>query len=197
MSRAVPLDIPDALPVDSVPVAPDEPPPTLRRNTQRYRKLDPSTCWNHDYESAAGLCADCRVPFCSACLVEYRGHFICGVCKNFRIAGAGQPIRTYPMALVALISALVVGPVALILSLVAIGLYLSDGTAGPTVLLSVVALLPVAGVLTLSLWVLRRLEGQTRLSGRALAMSGTCVALSTLLWCITVLGFVALRSAGG
>jgi hypothetical protein len=183
--------------VESVPVAPDDPPTPLRRTPQRYRKIDPHTCWNHEYEDSAGVCAGCRVPFCASCLVEFRGHFVCGVCKNFRIAGAGQPIRTYPMALITLISALVVGPVALTLSLVGVGLYLSDGTVGPTVLLGVVALLPVAAVFALSLWVLRRLEGQTRLSGRAMAMSGTCVSLATLLWCLSVIGFVILRAGGG
>jgi hypothetical protein len=196
VARAVPLDIPLALPVEPIPLAPDEPAKPLRKTPRRYRKVDSEVCWNHEQEASAGLCAGCRLPFCQSCLVELRGHFVCGICKNFRVASAGQPLRTYPMAIVALISSLVVGPVALTLSLVGVGLYLSDGVVGPTLLLSIVALLPVAGALLFSLWVLWRLEGQTRLAGRAMALSGFCVSLCSLLWCLSVIGLVALGGSG-
>ncbi|MFQ3593774.1 MAG: hypothetical protein SNJ82_11405 [Gemmataceae bacterium] len=196
VARAVPVDIPLALPVEPIPSDRDEPAKPLRKLSQRYRKIDPEVCWNHENEATAGLCAGCRLPFCESCLVELRGQFVCGVCKNFRIASAGQPIRTFPMAIVAFLSSLVVGPVGLTLSLVGVGLFFGDGTAGPTLLLSVVALFPVAGALLLSLWVVRKLEGQTRLSGRALAMSGVCVSLAALLWCVCVIGLVVLGSGG-
>jgi hypothetical protein len=195
--RAIPLDIPDAMPADAIPLKHEEHAPKLQRAPFRYRKVNADICWHHDTEASAGLCAGCRLPFCASCLVELRGHFVCGACKNFRIAAAGQPIRNDSMALVALISALVAGPVALGLSLVGAGLFFSDGVPAPTVLLSVVALFPVGGVLGLSLWVLRRLEGQTRLSGRGMALGGACISFAALFWCLSVIGFVMLGTGGG
>ncbi|MGL4553298.1 MAG: hypothetical protein ACRC33_19200, partial [Gemmataceae bacterium] len=167
-ARVVPVAIPDALPVETVPLPPSDG-PALRRPERRYRKLDPNTCWHHEDDASSGRCAACHLPFCAACLVGLRGQSLCGPCKNFRVGGAGQPARVLSLAVMSLVASLVAAPVAFALSLVGAGLFLGDGTAGAAVLLAALGLVPAAAALGTSVWALWKLEGQTRLSGRATA----------------------------
>jgi hypothetical protein len=196
-ARAVPVPIPDALPVESVPLPASDGPSVLRKPERRYRKIDPNCCWHHEDDAAAGRCSACHLPFCAACLVELRGQTLCGPCKNFRVGAAGQPTRQLPLAVMALVAALVAAPVGLSLSLVGAGLFLGDGTAGAAVLLSGLGLVPAAAALGVSIWAMWKLEGQTRLSGRAMACGAACVSLAGVLWCVSVLAFVAARHTGG
>lgn len=192
-ARAVPVPVPDALPVEPVPLPANDDPPPLRKPERRYRKVDPNCCWHHEDAPSAGRCVACHLPFCEGCLMTLRGQALCGPCKNFRIAGAGQPSRTFPFAVVALVVALVAGPVALILSLVGAGVFFSEGTAGGAVLLNVLGLLLPVTAVVISGWSLRQLEAQSRLGGRGLAASGLCVSLVSVLWCLSVLTFVSFR----
>lgn len=43
-------------------------------------------CVNHPYQEAQQPCADCGLPYCSACLVEFLGQQLCGPCRDLRLA---------------------------------------------------------------------------------------------------------------
>ncbi|NBO91647.1 MAG: hypothetical protein EBV06_04940 [Planctomycetia bacterium] len=191
--RPVPLDIPDALPADSTPPPPSPDPPRPRR----YRKKNDRYCWNHTDDFSAGRCSACELMFCAGCLVKLRGKLLCGACKNFRVSGVGKPARRLPLAVTALVASLVAAPVGLTLSLVGAGLFFGIGTIGVMILLTVLALLTTGVSLAVSIAALRKLEGQSRLSGRAIAAAAVSVSLAGVLWCVSVLSFVVARSGGG
>jgi hypothetical protein len=187
--RTVPREIPEALPTGPPPAAPLPPRPPA----SLPRKVRPEFCFNHDEDASTGTCAACRLPFCPNCLVALGGQTLCGPCKNFRVGGMGRPPRVLPLAVVALVVSLVSGPVTLILSLVAVGLHIGEGTTGEAVGLCILALvLPVAG-LVLAGMALRRIDARPQLGGRALAASGACAALVGALWCVSVAVLVVVK----
>jgi hypothetical protein len=208
--------IPDAVPVPArePPPAPPRPRPIpqaalpaekrtpepalpLRKPERVFRKVNPNFCLQHDEDASEATCAGCKLPFCHRCVVSIQGQSLCGPCKNFRIAGLGQPPRVLPLAVVALVVSLVSGPVTLILSLVAMGLHIGEGsTAGAVVLCLMAVALPVTG-LTLAGMALRQIESRPRVGGRALATSGACAALVGVLWCVTVIGLVVVKHFQG
>ena len=139
------------------------------------------------------ICDACKLPFCKRCVITLGGQTLCGPCKNFRIAALGRALRVLPLAVVALVVSLVSGPVMLILSLVAIGLHVGEGATGAAVALCLLALaLPVAG-LCLAGRALRLIESRPEVGGRALATSAACAALVGALWCVTVIGILAVK----
>jgi hypothetical protein len=161
------------------------------------RKINPSFCLHHDESPAEATCDACKLPFCKLCVVALGGQTLCGPCKNFRIAGLGRPPRVLPLAVVSLVVSLVSGPVTLILSLVAMGLYIGEGATGAAVGLCLLALsLPVAGLWLAGL-ALRRIELLPQAGGRALAASAACAALVGVLWCAIVMGLVVLQHVQG
>ena len=158
-----------------------------------FRKINPNFCLHHDESDAEAACDACKLPFCKLCVVSIQGRTLCGPCKNFQIAGMGQPPRVLPLAVVSLVVSLVSGPVTLILTLVAMGLHIGEGATGGAVVLCLLAvLLPAAG-LWLTGSALRQIESRPQVGGRALAASGACVALIGVLWCLTVIGVVVAK----
>jgi hypothetical protein len=160
--------------------------PALRHPRQR-RRIDPSRCLNHDTPTEK-TCDDCRCPFCSACVVRLQDRTLCGPCKNFRIRGMHRPLRTSPMSIIALIVALVGGPVAFFLSLMAVGMHMSihgDNPAGPVGFCLVALVLPITGLILGGL-ALREVESSPTVGGRVLATTATAAAAAGVLWTFTV-----------
>ncbi len=199
-ARPAPRAVPVAVPVDESHPAttllpPSEPPLPYRKTPRRYRKVDPHACWHHEELPAGGTCAACRLPFCIDCLVELNGAQLCGPCKNFRAAAAGQPVRVLPLASAALVCSLVAAPVAALLSIAGAGIFHSEGSTGGAVLMCVLAMLLLGASLTASILAVRRLEAESRVGGRGLAAGGLCVSLAGLAWCLCVLAVVIGRGA--
>ena len=160
--------------------------PEPKRRPPELRRVRPNVCFNHDETASEQTCAECRLPFCAACVVTLQGRTLCGPCKNFYLRGLSRPPRVVPHAIVALVLGLVSGPVTLILTLMAVGLQLRDGAATAGVVLCLVSLiLPVGGLITAWLG-LRQIETQAQAGGRALASSGGSIALVGVLWSLTV-----------
>jgi hypothetical protein len=120
----------------------DFPPP--RRRPREPRRPNPKYCLNHDETASEHTCDACRCRFCAACVVTLQGQTLCGPCKNFRIRGLSRPARPSALGIVALVVALVSGPVTFFLTLVAMFLQASGAgsTAGGVVLCVVCMLLP-------------------------------------------------------
>jgi hypothetical protein len=190
----VPVDDDDAMPTTHLP--PSDPPLTYRKTNRRYRKVDPFSCWHHEDSRSGGTCAACKLPFCVDCLVELNGQQLCGPCKNFRAAAAGQPIRSLPMAAIGLVCALLAGPVTFLLSLAGAGAYFSEGAARAGAILAVFSLIMPIGAMVVSIMALMQLEAQPRLSGRAMASSGLCVSMACVVWGLTVLTIIIGHYAG-
>jgi hypothetical protein len=222
-SAAVPIDVVDAVPVESplparparsVPVSVPVPVPTSermpasrtvedsrpreaslpsRRPVRAVSKINPNFCYHHDESASEATCDACKLPFCKFCVVTLQGQTLCGPCKNFRIAALGRAPRVLPLAILSLVVSLVSGPVMLILSLVAIGLHIGEGATGPAVVLCVLAMALPVAGLFLAGRALRQIESRPEVGGRALATSGACVALVGTLWCVTVIGIVSIK----
>lgn len=186
----------DALPAPEAPAPPELPLPS-RRPGRLLGKVNPNFCFNHDDDPAEATCAACRLPFCHRCVLTLQDQTLCGPCKNFRLARLGRPRRLLPLAVVALVASLSSAPPALILSLAAAGLYQSEGVAGASVALCLVAMaLPLTG-LALSALAVRRLDDRPQAGGAGLASSGVCVAMAGAAWCAAVAAVVLGRHAVG
>src|SRR5262249_27773597 len=165
--------------------APAELPLPPRRPGRLVGKVNPNFCFQHDEAASEATCAACRLPFCKSCVVELEGQTLCGPCKNFRVAGQGQPLRVLPLAVVALVVSLTSGPVALTLSLAGAALFL-EGVLGVAVAMCLLAgALPATGFF-LSGLALRRIDARPHAGGRGLAASGACAALAGVVWSVTV-----------
>ena len=194
-----PIPPPDQTELAPVPVEeapPNEPLPS-RHPDRRYRKVDPTCCWHHEETASAERCGACQLPFCAHCLVHLNKQVLCGPCKNFRIAQVGQPTRTLPLAITALVASLVVGPAAFVLSQFSVGLQANEGATLASALLAMLAMLLPGMTLAASLVALLRLEAQSLLAGRAMATSGLCVSMAAMVWGGTVLVVIVGRQAGG
>ena len=140
--------------------------------------------------------AGCKLPFCNNCLVTIQGQTLCGPCKNFRIAGMGRTTRLLPLSVLALVVSLVSGPVMLILSLLAVSLYLSEGleAVGAAIALCLMALvMPVAG-LALAVMALRRLEKRPEIRSESLMRWST---FTSKRWSLLVLPLVPIQLLNG
>jgi hypothetical protein len=206
--RAVPVPVPaerDGAPrprrPEPVPVrAPVSDLPLPSRRADRLpRRVRAHLCFNHDEDASKDTCAACKLPFCGNCLVSIQDQLLCGPCKNFRIGGMGRTTRVLPLSILALVVSLVSGPVMLILSLLAVGLYLSEGSEGlgVSIALCVLSLLLPLGGLVLALTALRRLETKPQYGGRGLAAGAACAAAIGVLWSVAVAAVVISRSMQG
>jgi hypothetical protein len=195
-STAPAQEIPDAEPApppqprapERAPAPPAYPPsaPLPPRKVRERLRIRPEYCLQHDETPSTEVCADCKMRFCSACVVTLQGRTLCGPCKNFRIRALSQPPRILPLAIISLILALTAGPVTLVLSFLAVGLSIQEGATGVAVLLCVLALaLPTVG-LVLGGMALRQIETQAFTGGRALAASGSVASLVSVLWAVTI-----------
>jgi hypothetical protein len=174
--------------LDAMPVSPtsSEVPMPSRRPGRLIGKINPNFCFHHDEDPSTTNCTDCRLPFCASCVVVVRGQTLCGPCKNFRLAGSGQPRRPLPLAVVALVVSLASGPVALILSLAGAGLFFGEGLIGVAVTLCLLAgALPTCSLFLASM-ALKRIDAQPQTSGHSLATSAACCGLISVVWCVTV-----------
>jgi hypothetical protein len=168
--------------------------PTLR-HPREGRRPDPRNCLNHDAD-AEKTCDDCHCSFCSACVVRLQDRTLCGPCKNFRVRGLHRPSRTSPMAVIALISALVSGPVCFWLSMMAVGVFRMRGDQVGALGFCVVALvLPVIG-LVLGGMALRDVEKSPNLGGRSLAVTGVTAAGAGIIWIIMVACIILSQGPG-
>ena len=82
------------------------------------------------------------------------------------------------------------GPVALILSLVGIGLFRSEGLTGVALALCLVgSALPIGGLI-LARMALRLIDKQAHSGGRSLATSCAGICIVELMWCSSVAALV-------
>jgi hypothetical protein len=170
------------------PPADDEagqPLPPPRRRAWEGRRPNPAYCLNHDETASEQTCDDCRCAFCAACLVRLQGRTLCGPCKNFRVRALNRPSRSSPLAIVALVVALVTSPVAFVITLMAIGLQVQGGPVPGVALLCLAGLALPAGALVLACVALRRVETRPGVGGRSLAAGGAVAALAGSLWALT------------
>lgn len=208
-STAAEPEVPNALPVPvarprpAIPPPAGEPPraPDLsrpRRRVPEFRKVNPAYCFNHDETPSEKTCADCKVAFCSACVVELQGQPVCGPCKNFRLRGLSRPTRLAPLAVVALVVALASGPVSFCLPAFAAGWQIGGGgNPAVTVVVSLVAMaFPVVG-LWLAWKALREIEAKPHFGGRSLAMTGAATGLLGVLWSVTVAALMIAKQFQG
>ena len=203
-ARARPVPVLDAEPVPEPrrappraapprPTVPDS--PTFSRKPMRLLgKVNPKFCYHHDDSPSETTCSACRLPFCASCVVSLQGETLCGPCKNFRLAGLGRAERVLPLAIVSFVVSLAGGPVALILSLVGVGLFRGDGTPMVALALCLVgAGIPVGGLI-LSRMALRLIDKQAHRGGRSLATSCAGICIVELLWCASVAAVVIRQS---
>src|SRR5262249_27753210 len=99
----------------------DEPPPRGDRPlpSRRFlegRRINPAFCLNHDETPSTVGCDACRQRFCEACVIKLEGKTLCGPCKNFRLRGMGRAAPVTAWSVLALVVALVSGPVAFCLN---------------------------------------------------------------------------------
>jgi hypothetical protein len=170
---------------------------SLRRGREP-RRPNPAYCLNHDDRDSAERCDDCRCSFCAACVVAFQGKTLCGPCKNFRVRGEQRAPRLAPTATLALVLALVGGPVGFCLSLFGVNSQANgQGSVALSIVLSLIgAALPVAA-LVLGRMALREIAAKPSLGGRALALTGAATGLVGLLWCLTVAVLVVLKQYQG
>jgi hypothetical protein len=186
----------------AAPPGEDDPRPPLdfprpRRQPRPFRRPDPNFCLNHDETAAAHTCDACRARFCPACVVTLQGKELCGPCKNFRVRGLHRPARASALAIVALVLALVSGPVAFVLGLVAGAQSSSGGSAGLGVSFCLLGLIMPAAALVVSHLALRDVESKANVRGRSLAMTGLTTALVGVTWCVSVAALVIFKQLTG
>ena len=191
--EAEPPPEPRRVPRPAEPAAPAV--PTFSRKPMRLLgKVNAKFCYHHDDAPSEATCSACRLPFCAACVVVQQGETLCGPCKNFRLAGMGRAERVLPLSIVSFVVALAGGPVALILSLVGVGLYRGEVMTSAALALCLVgAGLPIGG-LVLARMALRLIDKQTHSGGRSLATSCASLCIVELLWCASVAALVIRQS---
>lgn len=144
-----------------------------RRGTDRR---DPNFCFNHSAVVRTAACEDCGESFCANCLVSLEGATLCAPCKNFRVRALELPPRSSNSATLSLLIALVAG------SLVSFCLLPFSNNAAISIL-SLLFLLPQLLALGLGIRALYLAQqGETRLGGQALAVTG----VATAALCITL-----------
>jgi hypothetical protein len=181
----------------------DEPPPRgdLPLPSRRFlegRRINPAFCLNHDETPSTIACDACRQRFCAACVVTLEGKTLCGPCKNFRLRGLGRAAPVTAWSVLALVAALVSGPVAFCLNIFAFLSHVgSTGTAGLTVVLALLALILPGGSLALAFYALRDIDRRPSAGGRALALTAATAAGLGILWTVTIAGLLFLRQVTG
>ncbi len=187
-ARAVPVDEPKDRPRrPSVPLPPSPPSALPKRRHRQFRKVNADYCLNHEETAQAHHCADCRLPFCDACLVPFRGQMLCGPCKNFRLRALNRPPRMSVLAVVGMVAGLVGGPAAFCLGSMTMTPELNpQGSVGVAMLLTFLGMLFPGGAMALSAVALRYVETRANVGGRGLALTGLFLGLVGVLWNLTV-----------
>lgn len=183
-------------PEEVPPLAEPVPPPPAadeRREPSRpprprpqERPINNGFCFNHEETPSGHACAACGIGFCSNCVVILNGTTLCAPCKNFRLRLLSRPEQVSGKGILSLVLALVGGPVAFVLTLMAIGFRVENqGTTGGGLLLCLLGgLLPEAAVL-IGLFALREIETRPHTGGRAVALTGVATGLFGTLWSLT------------
>jgi hypothetical protein len=198
-ARAVPVPTDDSAPRrPSIPVPPSPPSAAPPRRQKPYRKVNPGFCLNHDETASAHTCADCRLPFCAACVVSLKGVMLCGPCKNFRLRSQTRAARVSGLAIVGLVVGLASGPVAFCLSMMGVGAQIaSEGSLALAIVFVVIGmLLPGAGIV-LSGLALQTIDNRPNVGGRGLALTAFVTSLVGVLWNLTVGLLVILKQVQG
>jgi hypothetical protein len=149
------------------------------------RRPNPAYCLNHDDKASEHTCADCKCPFCSACVVNLGGQTLCGPCKNFRIRGLHRPSRMTALSIIAAVVALVGGPLTFCLTMVGVNPAINtQGSVALSIVMCLVGLLVPAGGLVLGWLALREIDTKPNAGGRALALTGAVTSTAGILWCL-------------
>jgi hypothetical protein len=198
--RSAPPPPPPSKPPEMRPPAPRAAPEfgRLPRRGREPRRPNPAYCLNHEDRDFAERCDVCHCSFCADCVVVFQGKTLCGPCKNFRVRAEQRVPRIAPMATLALIVALVGGPVSFCLSLLGVNLQTNgQGSVVLSIVLSLIgAAFPIGG-LVLARRALRDLAARPQLGGRAFALTGSATSLVGVLWCLTVALLVILKQYQG
>jgi hypothetical protein len=180
--RAAEASVPEAIPLaQPIPRAvPVEDPSSALEPRHRSRRRDSTVCFNHPEVAAAGVCTACGEGFCADCTVVLQGQNLCGPCKNFQIRTLEMPARLSNLAIVSSVVALAGGFFTLFL--LPVGVAARSASNGVAAFLGILGLVPPLVAVVLALNALRKLENDSRLSGRVLAMTAMVMALiSTVL----------------
>ena len=161
---------------------------------REYRRVNPKYCLNHDELPTEHTCSQCRLPFCSKCVVTLQGEVLCGPCKNFKVRGLQRPTRLTPLSIVAAVLGVAAGLISFCLSMAG-GTSQAQSAGGVmAALFGLVALLPPGGALVMSFYALHEIESKPRVGGRALAMTGAVASLVGLVWTVGVLLIIAVKA---
>lgn len=135
-------------------------------------RRDPAYCFNHAGALPQAACVNCGEKFCERCLMMFQGWPLCGPCKNLDLRRLQRPRRLAPLAVVAF----VLGPLSFPVAFLILSVLAAANVPLPFSLLSTLA--PVLAIV-LAAAALRQVEGDTRLRGRSLAISGAVAALAS------------------
>jgi hypothetical protein len=166
----------------------------LRRKQVRLRRIRPGFCFHHEEDASETTCAECRIPFCSRCVVPLQGRTLCGPCKNFLIAAMGRPSRIPALAPIALLVGLVSGPVSLVLTFLALGQHIGAGNTAGAVLLCLLSLSVSVTGLVLGGKALRRIERLPHTRGVSLGLCAATTSAVSALWSLTLAGMLILQA---
>lgn len=146
---------------------------------------DHNFCLNHPAAPTEHTCTDCGETFCSGCVVTFQGGVRCGPCKNFRVRAVQRPASISVMAILAPLVALGAGVLWLFVMLVVAGLPTKPG-ASAIAGTAIVGLFPQLLAFALGALALMKVESETKMSGRDMAITGmvsavVCAALIVVL----------------
>jgi hypothetical protein len=166
---------------------PVEEPPRVDRPLPRWGELpyeseprltgprDRNFCLNHQSAPATQACSACNETFCAGCMVPFQGGTWCGPCKNYRVRGVQRPASLSVMAIMAPLLALGAGVLWIFGLFVVAGASLRpDGAALAGT--AIVGLFPQGIAFVLGALALRKIESETKTSGRDLAITGMVAA---------------------
>ncbi len=177
--------------------SPPPPPPPPPRKPREVRRVRPQFCLQHDESASTVGCDDCKMRFCDLCVVTLQEHTLCGPCKNFRLRARTRPPRTAPLAVVALVVALVSGPMTLMMTLLAVSRHLEAAPPALSVVLCMVGTVLPTVAAFLGWLALRQIETRAQMGGRGLAASGSVLGLAGALWGLSVAAVVLARQVQG
>jgi hypothetical protein len=177
-----PVEAPPDRPAEETPEAEEE---RLPRRWSERVEIDPGYCLNHPDVPSELACDDCGEHFCPACTVVVRGKTLCGPCKNYRVARLQRPPSVSGMAIVALILAILGGPVSFCLS--TYGRVTEIGAAPITIAFGIGALLLPTVALLLAFLALGKIERNPTVGGRGMALTGATTAVIGVVWSLTML----------
>src|SRR5205823_4226972 len=138
--------------------------PTKKRRV--LKRTNPAYCFNHDEQASETLCDDCKLSFCTACVVAFQGRTLCGPCKNFRLRARAAAARLSAWAVVALVAGFVAGPVGFCISTLPLTAVQTRGSPALVVLAALLALIPPGLACWLGGRALRQLDREPLLTGR-------------------------------